>query len=87
MEYFGTAEPNDNRCEGDIVKDTAKPNRDQRKIVITPGYRYTRIVISKFYCTPNLWKKVTRYPTVLFSHWNTWGCVDSLAYKLPASTS
>jgi hypothetical protein len=40
MEYFGTAEPNDNRCEGDIVKYTAKTNRDQRKIVITPGYRY-----------------------------------------------
>jgi hypothetical protein len=40
MEYFGTAERNGNRCEGDIVKYTAKTNRDQRKIVITPGYRY-----------------------------------------------
>ena len=40
MEYFGTAEPNDNRCEGDIVKHTAKNHRDRRKIVITPGYRY-----------------------------------------------
>jgi hypothetical protein len=44
--------------------------------------------ITSLYCiTPNLWKKVTRYPAILFSHWNTWGCIDSLAYKLPASIS
>jgi hypothetical protein len=38
--YFGTAEPNDNRYKGDIVKCTAKNRLDRRKIVITPGYRY-----------------------------------------------
>ena len=42
--YFWTAEPNDNRYKGDIVKYTAKNRLDRRKIVIT------QIVSSRFCC-------------------------------------
>jgi hypothetical protein len=48
--YFGTAEPNDIRYKGDIVKHYIKIARTEGISLLPQDIVITKIVISRFYC-------------------------------------